>query len=228
MSRFIACLTDADELALSEKYYTFIQDKGELPSEDAIHFCFKNSENFEDACHQINKLFVEVHLWDALLNAVSASNRSFFSKQFAVERYIDESLPEFDVVTIRFQNIVLHNPEIEAVEELYNYLAKLDACLRFGGAAFKSTYSITVSEEILNKLKNTVEEGVLEPVIDSSCGNSKTMIIELDFIRDLAITNDNSKQILNSIWQILCDDKPELTKLREINPDLLVLTASIG
>jgi len=222
MSRFAACITDLPEMVLADRYYSFIQDKGDIPDDDTIHFHFKNSKDYDDACHKINYQFV-IHLEDALLNAVSAKNRDFFCKQLFIETYSDDLTPEFDKVTIRFQERVLHDPDIDAIEDLYNHMAQQDAYLHSGGAKFEPTYSIDVTPDIFEKIKDIVEEGILESRIDSSCGMSQTIILELKFIQELAITNQNSRKILDDVWKTLIDFKPEIIFLKKVSPALLML-----
>lgn len=225
MSRFAACIADLSDDSLANRFYKFIQDKSELPDDLSIYYAFKRSESLNDAYHRINSLFVD-YLGDALLMAVSALHRKQFASQLFIEEHFVDETPELDEISIKFQDRALHNPSVEDVEELYSYLAQLDKNLHTSGAKFISTYSVEVSGEVFIQLEEVLEEGVLKPTVDSSCGLTKSMIIELAFIQDLALTNPNQKRDFTTIWQILCDYKPELAKLRAINPALLEVTAN--
>lgn len=86
-------------------------------------------------------------------------------------------------------------------------------------------FSLSVSPSVVKQIKSIVEEGVCEPIVDSSGGTSTTTIIELGFLNDLARTNVNKQEELMHLWQILADFNVQLLELKACNPDFLVLYA---
>lgn len=225
MKDLLAAITDLDALDIVNTLYSFIRNKGKLPTDEAIFNIFQQSDTLTDAYHEINRLSL-VCLKEALLQAVLPKNRATFSQLIVIEEKFIEGSPSLDGFTLRFKGQVFHNPSTNALEYFYKYLNELDKKVFYHDASLQGTFSISVSPDVVTKIKAVVEVGILEPTVDSSCGNSTATVLELRFIKEMAQTNQNFADNLKHIWQVLTDYKPELQNLKEFDPDFLVLYAS--
>lgn len=53
MSRFVACISDCDQTLLADLTYEFIQQKGELPSDEELYLIIKQSHSMSEALKQL-------------------------------------------------------------------------------------------------------------------------------------------------------------------------------
>lgn len=228
MSKLANCLLNLPELTLAKRYSPFIASKDELPDDDLIHLKFKENDLLEDALDEIKELFI-IWLETALLSGASEKSQELFRKDLKIEVLLDHSVPEqvSEYLVVTFRDKVISDPDITALEELYRYIAGIDNVVHLSGARCIQAFDLSISEQVYNELREVVEEGLYEPIVDSSCGLSKSIIIDLVFIRDLAKTNQNSKNCYDKIWEILLDYKPTLVSLVNCYPDILTLTALI-
>ena len=223
MSRFVACLSDCEQTILADHSYEFIQQKGELPSDDELYQIIKQSHSLDDAFHQINQLFV-TKTKKALLNAVSIHHRHQIAEQLIVQFQQSIESPADDNCTFQYEEYVIEQIDMESLMNFYAYLETMDVNILSPNIDIQNTLILSVSKHVSDSVLDIVEEGVYLPVVDSSCGLSETIIIELAFLRDMAKTNGNTAQILEALYQALKGSMVNITVvLDEIQPYLLVL-----
>ena len=185
MSRFVACLTDCEQTLLADLCYEFIQQKGELPSDDELYHIIKQSHSLDDAFHQINQLFA-MKTKEALLNAVSIHHRYKIAEKLITKFKQSTDSPADDSCSFQFRHYDIENPDMESLLNLYDYLETMEVNRLSPNMNIQKTLILDVSKQVSDSVLDVVEEGVYLPVVDSSCGESETIIIELAFLRDMA------------------------------------------
>ncbi|MCX8588522.1 MULTISPECIES: hypothetical protein [unclassified Gilliamella] len=228
MSRFVACLTDCEQTLLADLCYEFIQQKGELPSDDELYHIIKQSHSLDDAFHQINQLFA-MKTKEALLNAVSIHHRYKIAEKLITKFKQSTDSPADDSCSFQFRHYDIENPDMESLLNLYDYLETMEVNRLSPNMNIQKTLILDVSKQVSDSVLDVVEEGVYLPVVDSSCGESETIIIELAFLRDMAKKNENTKQILEDLYNVLAESRADLNAvLHQCEPYLLVLQVSLA
>lgn len=225
MSNLISFVTRMDNTRVASKIYNFVLGKVNLPSDGEVFQLFKQAHNITDAYHRINQLFLDL-LKEALLTGISSNNRRRFAGLLIIESNFDRLCASNDGFTLKFQSYCFKNPNSQAIQDFYYYLKQLDQRLTVTDATPELSCSIQVPTVVIEQIKEQVEEGIFESLVDSTCGISSTTIIELSFIEDLAKTNRNDEDNLNHIWQTLINYKPELINIKQYHPSFLILHSS--
>lgn len=227
MSRFVACLSDCDQTILADLTYEFIQQKGELPSDEELYLIIKQSHSMSEAFHQINQLFA-TKTKEALLNAVPFNYRHKIAEKLTVQFQKSTDSPADDNCTFQYGSYVIEEPDTESLLDFYDYLETIDVNILSPNMDIQKTLILEVSKQLSDSVLDVVEEGVYLPVVDSSCGESEAIIIELAFLRDMAKTNENTRQILEKLYQVLAVSQMDLKiVLQQCQPYLLVLQVSL-
>lgn len=228
MSRFVACLTDCEQTSLADFFYEFIQQKGELPSDNELYHIIKQSQSLDEAFHQINQLFA-IKTKEALLNAVPFNYRHQIAEKLTVQFQKSTDSPADDNCTFQYGSYLIEEPDTKSLLEFYAYLETIEATLLTSKINIQNTLILEVSKQVSDSVLDIVEEGIYLPVVDSSCGESDTIIIELAFLRDMAKTNENMRQTLDALYQVLVQSQTDIkTVIHRCEPYLLVLQVNLA
>lgn len=207
--------------------YKLIKQCNELPSLEKIFSTIKKSRDMLVAANSINLLYANA-LKRALLSELQSPQARRLSPLITVEITVDQKEITTKGVKITYADIELVNPNYADLINLQVILTKQGKSMWFNGVDFPQTVSIYVTQAIIEQIKQVVEEGICEPTLDSSGGNSLTIIIELGFIADMALTNSNFSEYFQYIWQVLEGHKEELADLKKLSPSFIVLYASLN
>lgn len=206
--------------------YKLIKQCNELPSKKKIFITVKYSRDFLVAVNTVNHLY-ETALRRALLSELQDGQAKTMSSLLDIEITVDQQDLTTKDIRIAFGDIELVNPVYADLINLQSTLTKQGRLLTINQVDFPKMVSISVTPAIIEQIKQVVEEGICEPTIDSSGGNSLTTIIELGFIDDMATTNSNFYEYQQYIWQVLENYKEELADLKKFSPSFIVLYASL-
>lgn len=221
MSRFLSCITDLEETTVADLCYTFIQDRGTLPSDEEAFELIKGSKDIEDAGRKINRLFLTA-LKEALLSEVSYTHREAFSDLLIIETSVGISS-----YSISFNNYKVDNPEQEDLEKLYEHILYFDEVFDKNWVQLPLMFSLQVEAHIIQTIKDSVEEGIFDRTVDGSCGTTLNIIIDLGFIADRASSNTNFEEDWALIWDTLIEYNSDFTELKKQEPQFIELIACI-
>lgn len=208
-----------------EIYYQFIQKYDVLPSKERIIQAIKQSRDAAVAVNEVNSLYAKA-LKRALLSQLDKEQARPLKNLLTVKFDIDQETLATTQVKVKYGDIEFTNPLLEQLNYLCEILQRDAKLIWFNGVYLSKAIQMNIPTEVATKIKEVVEEGICEPIVDSSGGNSQTLIIELEFIADMATTNSNFYEYQEHIWQVLKDHNEVLGDMRKFNPSFLVLYAS--
>lgn len=214
-----------EQISAFETCYKFIEQYDVVPSSEKILLTIKQSRDLFIAVNKVNTLFAKA-LKRALLCSLDKEQARCIKDLLTVEIDIDKETLATTEIRVKYGDINFTNPIFEQLIYLCEVLQVDAKATWYNGIRFQDAIQMNVTREVAAKIKEVVEEGICEPTVDSSGGNSQTLIIEMNFIADVAQSNTNFYEYQEHIWQVLTDFNEVLGDMRKFQPSYLILYAS--